>query len=74
MNCQRIGEIRQGMITCLMCGKYWFLLKDFCLHSLSRRRYRFGQAPSIIRQFEKQIKKENEKKDDDVKKSSWFSL
>lgn len=56
--------------------KYYVLLKDFCLHSLSRKRYRFGQAPSILRQFENQIKKENTDKDTEVKnnKRNWFSI
>ena len=52
--------------------KYWYLLKDFCLHSLNRKRYRFGQAPSLLRQWDKQIKKENADKDNDVKRSNWF--
>lgn len=54
--------------------KYWYLLKDYCLHSLNRKRYRFGQAPSILRQFEKQIRNDSKVKDAEAKKSSWFNI
>ena len=50
--------------------KYWLLLKDFMLHKLKRSRYRFGQAPSILRQFAKQIAAENAAKDKEAEESS----
>lgn len=37
-----------------------------------RKRFRFGMAPSILRRFEKAIKKENEEHQKEAEKSTWF--
>lgn len=52
-------------------GKMVLCLKDFALASLSRKRYRIGQAPSIVRRFDRQTKKQEQKQQTDVKNSFW---
>ena len=52
-------------------SKMILCLKDFALASLKRTRYRLGQAPSIIRRFDKQIKKQEQKQQQDSKGSFW---
>ena len=47
--------------------KYAYFAKDYALTTFRRERYRFGRAPSILRRFEKQMKHEAQKQQDDVK-------
>lgn len=68
---QAIGSLRQAMTMHLTHGKMILCLKDFALASLKRTRYRLGQAPSIIRRFDKQIKQKEQKQITDAKNSFW---
>lgn len=53
--------------------KYCYLAKDFALQSLQKSRFRFGQAPSILRRFDKQKRREEAKQQSETK-NSWFTL
>lgn len=55
------------------CLKYAYLARDFALQTLMKGRYRFGQAPSILKRFEKQ-KKAEEAIQREQAKNSWFSI
>lgn len=54
--------------------KMFYFLKDFAMHSLYKKRYRFGQAPSLLRHWDKKIKQDSDQKTADIKKSNWFIL
>ena len=43
------------------CLKYAYFAKDFALATFTKKRYRFGKAPSILRRFEKQRRNEEQK-------------
>ena len=51
--------------------KMALFLKDFALDKLKRSRYRFGMAPSIVRRFDKQIKKQEKRQQSESKGSFW---
>lgn len=53
------------------CIKYAYLAKDFMLQSLSKSRYRFGRAPSILRRHERQQKREDALHQEESKGSWW---
>lgn len=55
-------------------GKYAYFAREFALNTFIRKRFRFGMAPSILRRFEKAIKKENEEHQQEAKKSSYWNL
>lgn len=64
-------ESKTGNDHAFDTSKMILCLKDFALASLKRTRYRLGQAPSIIRRFDKQIKQKEQKQITDAKNSFW---
>ena len=66
---------KTGHDHCFDLVKYAYLSRDFALQSLSRSKYRFAKAPSILRRFEKQQKRQEQTQQGETsKKSSWFSM
>lgn len=56
------------------CLKYAYFARDFALQSFLKTRYRFGKAPSIVRRFEKQQKRQEQTQQNDAKENSWFKV
>lgn len=56
------------------CLKYAYFAREFALNTFMKKRFRFGMAPSILRRFDKMIKKEDQEHQNDIKKSNWFSI
>lgn len=56
------------------CLKYAYLAKDIALQLCSRKLYRFGKAPSIMRRFEKMQKKQELKQQQDIRNSSFWDI
>lgn len=57
------------------CLKYCYFAREFALNTLSRKRFRFGMAPSILRRFDRAMKKESQSHQDEIRKrSSWWNV
>ena len=70
----KTGKTQVGMTICLTALRCGYFVKDFAIHSLLRKRFRFCQAPSLLRQFDNANKKEDENKNIETSRhSSWFS-